>query len=76
MRNLAQKGGYNSLNTPVLVKIVDRRRFRNASGIMNLFRGIGFMLGPYAIGNSQAKIFKAAIDNRLFLKATCRIILM
>jgi len=38
------------LNTPVLVKIVGSKRFRNASGIMNLFRGIGFIFGPYAIG--------------------------
>jgi MFS family permease len=42
--------GMNCLATPYLVAIVGSDKFSNANGILNLFRGIGCIIGPYVAG--------------------------
>lgn len=41
----------NSLTTAYLVDLVGVEKFGNATGIINLFRGIGCSLGPVIGGN-------------------------
>lgn len=36
-----------------LVDLVGLEKFNNATGIVNLFRGFGCFIGPYAAGNSN-----------------------
>ena len=45
--------GNNCLTTPYLIEIVGDKKFRNANGIVSLFRGLGCMFGPYAGGFIQ-----------------------
>ena len=40
----------NCLTTMYLCEIVGLRRFANANGIVNLFRGFGCFLGPWLSG--------------------------
>ena len=40
----------NSLTTAYLIDIVGIEKFGNATGIINLFRGIGCLLGPFTAG--------------------------
>jgi len=42
--------GMNSLTTMYLVEIVGMKKFSNATGIINLFRGFGCFLGPFIGG--------------------------
>jgi hypothetical protein len=44
------QAGMNCLATPYLVEIVGSKKFSNANGILNMFRGIGCMFGPYIAG--------------------------
>lgn len=38
-----------------LVDLVGLENFNNATGIVNLFRGFGCFIGPYAAGNKNFK---------------------
>jgi hypothetical protein len=40
----------NSLSTMVIIELVGTDKFINASGIVNLFRGIGCFVGPFIGG--------------------------
>lgn len=40
----------NCLTTPYVVEIVGDKKFSNANGIVNLFRGLGCIIGPYIAG--------------------------
>ncbi|CAF0986232.1 unnamed protein product [Brachionus calyciflorus] len=42
--------GIHCLSTPYLVDIVGSAKFRNANGILNTFRGMGAILGPFIAG--------------------------
>jgi MFS family permease len=42
--------GMNCLATPYLVASVGSDKFSNANGILNMFRGIGCIIGPYVAG--------------------------
>lgn len=42
--------GMNSLTTMYLCELVGLKRFSNATGIINLFRGFGCFIGPFASG--------------------------
>ena len=41
----------NSLTTMYLTDLVGNKKFSNATGIVNLFRGFGCFLGPFLAGN-------------------------
>lgn len=43
--------GMNCLATPYLVEIAGPKKFSNANGILNMFRGFGCIFGPYIAGN-------------------------
>lgn len=43
--------GMNCLATPYLVEIVGSKKFSNANGILNMFRGFGCIFGPFLAGN-------------------------
>lgn len=55
--------GMNSLTTAYLIDVVGLERFGNATGIVNLFRGIGCFIGPKLGGiisdtlDSKSKVF-------------------
>lgn len=42
--------GINSLTTPYLVDIVGSEAFANANGILNMFRGLSCIFGPFIAG--------------------------
>lgn len=42
--------GMNSLTTMYLIDLVGTKKFSNATGIINLFRGFGCFLGPFLAG--------------------------
>lgn len=50
--------GMNSLTTMYLCELVGLKKFSNATGIINLFRGFGCFLGPFLGGNFRTIIFK------------------
>ena len=47
----------NSLTTMYLCDLVGMKKFSNATGIINLFRGFGCFLGPYIGGNFKTITF-------------------
>ena len=50
--------GMNSLTTMYLIDLVGMKKFSNATGIINLFRGFGCFLGPF-LGGMIAKELEA-----------------
>ena len=44
------QAGMNCLTTMYLCEIIGLKRFPNANGIVNLFRGFGCFLGPWLAG--------------------------
>lgn len=62
------KAGMNSLTTMYLTDLVGMKRFSNATGIVNLFRGFGCFLGPFLggmvaehFGKAEAFFFSAVL---------------
>ncbi|RNA31634.1 monocarboxylate transporter 2-like [Brachionus plicatilis] len=48
--------GINSLTTPYLVDIVGSEAFANANGILNMFRGLSCIFGPFIAGFLSEKL--------------------
>ena len=46
----------NSLTTMYLIELVGTKKFANANGIVNLFRGFGCFLGPFLGGLYRSMI--------------------
>jgi len=60
--------GMNCLTTMYLVDLVGLKKFSNATGIINLFRGFGCFVGPFASGLISEKFGKV---NCFFFSAIC-----
>jgi hypothetical protein len=54
---LKLEAGMNSLTTLYLCEIVGLDKLSNAFGIIFMFRGIGFLIGPYAGGTLSSLLF-------------------
>lgn len=60
--------GMNCLTTMYLVDLVGLKKFSNATGIINLFRGFGCFVGPFASGLISEKFGKVEC---FFFSAIC-----
>lgn len=63
--------GMNSLTTAYLVDLVGVEKFGNATGIINLFRGIGCSIGPI-FGGMLAD--KTSIEDTFYFSGVCFVI--
>lgn len=63
--------GMNSLTTMYLVDLVGMKKFSNATGIINLFRGFGCFLGPFLGGAIATKFGEV---NSFFFSGICFIV--